>query len=122
MSTIRIRIINLLAIAITTSLVVVSAGCTQAGPKTHPVKGRIDATAGDLQALAGHTVELALESNPAVRASGQIQGDGSFTVETLHGGQLLPGATEGAYKARIVLADDDIAGKKLAAKALHPRY
>ena len=122
MSTTKIHIIDVLALAMTASLFVVSAGCSKAGPKTYPLKGRIDVTAGDLQALAGHTVELALASNPEVRASGQIQDDGSFVLETLHGGQVLPGAAEGTYKARIVLADDDLAGKKLAAKSLHPRY
>jgi hypothetical protein len=114
--------IDFLAIAITASLFVASAGCGKAGPKTHPVNGRIDVAASDLKALAGHTIELALESNPEVRASGQIQDDGSFAVETLHGGQVLPGAAEGTYKARLVLADDDIAAKKAATKSLHPRY
>jgi hypothetical protein len=35
---------------------------------------------------------------------------------------VLPGAAEGTYKARVVPGDDDIAGKRLAAKSLHPRY
>jgi hypothetical protein len=122
MSTSKQFTIDLLALTIITSLFVFSAGCSNAGPKTHPVKGRIDVAASDLKALAGHTIELALESNPEVRAAGQIQDDGSFAVETLHGGQVLPGAPEGTYKARLVLADDDITAMKAAAKSLHPRY
>jgi hypothetical protein len=122
MSTTKIHIIDVLALAITASLFVLSTGCSKAGPKTYPVKGRIDVAASDLKALAGHTVELALESDPQIRAAGQINDDGSFAVETLYGGRVLPGATEGTYRARIVLADDDIASKKLAARSLHPRY
>jgi hypothetical protein len=57
-----------------------------------------------------------------VRAAGQIQEDGSFELETLQGGAVLKGAVEGTYKARIVLADDDIGQRNLAAKAIPPRY
>jgi len=122
MSTTNQRIIDAVAVVITATLFLSSAGCGQAGPKTHPVKGRIELAGGDFKALAGHTVELALESNPHVRAAGQIQDDGSFSLQSLHGGAILAGAAEGNYKARIVLADDDLASRNVAAKAVHPRY
>ena len=122
MSKTKKRFIDAAAVVITAGLLLSSVGCTQGGPKTHPVKGRVEAAGVDLQTLAGHTVEIALESDPKVRAAGQIQEDGSFAVETLHGGAVLKGASEGTYRARIVLADDDLASRNRAAKAVHPRY
>jgi hypothetical protein len=122
MSTTKLRLIDALAVAITASLFLFSTGCTKAGPKTYAVKGQLEVTGGDLKALAGHTVEVALDSDPQVRAAGQIQDDGSFTLESLQRGTILKGAAEGTYKARIVLADDDIAARNVAAKSLHPRY
>ena len=122
MSTANQRLIDVLAVVITATLFLASTGCNRAGTKTYPVRGKIEAAGSDTRALSGHTVELALETNPQIRAAGQIQDDGSFVVETLHGGLVLPGAAEGKYQARIVLSDDDIAGKKLVAKSLHPRY
>lgn len=102
--------------------IVVFAGCGGSSVKTHPVAGKIEIPSGDIKPLAGHTVEVALDSNPAVRAAGQIQDDGSFQLETLQGGSILKGAVEGTYKARIVLADDDIGQRNLAAKAIPSRY
>jgi hypothetical protein len=122
MSPAKQRFIDAFAVAITAALFFFSAGCTRPGAKTYPVKGQLEVTGGDLKALAGHTVEVALVSDPQVRAAGQIQDDGSFTLETLQQGAILNGAAEGTYKARIVLADDDIAARNLAAKSLHPRY
>ena len=102
--------------------VVAFAGCGGSGVKTHPVAGKIEVPSGDIKPLAGHTVEVVLDSNPAVRAAGQIQEDGSFELETLQGGSVLKGAVEGTYKARIVLADDDFSQRVAAAKAIPPRY
>lgn len=122
MSTNKQRFIDALAVAITASLFLFSAGCTKSGPRTYPVKGQVEAPGVDLKTLAGHTVEIAFDSDPQIRAAGQIQDDGSFALETLQGGAILKGAAEGTYKARIVLADDDQASRNLAAKALHPGY
>lgn len=102
--------------------VVAFSGCGGSGVKTHPVAGKIEVPSGDIKPLAGHTVEVVLDSNPAVRAAGQIQEDGSFELETLQGGSVLKGAVEGTYKARIVLADDDFSQRVAAAKAIPPRY
>jgi hypothetical protein len=122
MSTTKLRLIDALAIAITASLFLFSTGCTKSGPKTYPVKGQLEVAGGDTKTLAGHTIEVALDSDPHVRAAGQIQDDGSFTLETFHEGAILPGATEGTYKARIILSDDDLAARNLAFKSLHPRF
>jgi hypothetical protein len=85
-------------------------GCGPRGPKTYPVRGKVELAAGDVTQLAGNQVEAALEGDPTVRASGVIQPDGSFALETLDTGVTRKGAREGNYQARIVLADDDPAG------------
>lgn len=101
--------------------IVVFTGCGT-GIKTHPVAGKIEISSGDIKPLAGHTIEVALDSDPKVRAAGQIQADGTFELETLQGGTVLKGALPGSYKARLVLADDDLKERILAAKAIPPRY
>ena len=98
------------------------SGCGSGGVKMHPVAGRIEIAQGDAKPLAGHTLEVVLDSDPAVRAAGQIQEDGSFQLETLQRGSVLKGAVEGKYKARIVLSDDDLKQRTAAAKAIPARY
>jgi hypothetical protein len=98
-------------------------GCGPAGPKTYPVRGKVEIAAGDIRQLAGNHVEAALEGDPTVRASGVIQPDGSFTLETLHAGVILKGAQAGNYQVRIILADDgDSETQRLRRAALHPRF
>ncbi len=70
----------------------------------------------------GHNLEAALGTDLAVRAYGQIQEDGSFSLETLQAGVLYSGAAEGSYRVRIVLSDDDPGARRRAAQALHPRF
>lgn len=94
------------------------AGCSS--DNLRPVRGTV--TGADPAVLAGSAVELAHESDPSIRAAGTIEPDGRFNVETLRDGKVRPGAPEGTYKARIVLADDDPAAKKKAAKAVAARY
>ncbi len=95
-------------------------GCGTGGPKTHPVRGRIQH--GDVAALAGSHVEAALQGDANVRASGEIQPDGSFTLETLHAGAIRKGAPEGLYRVRIVLNDDDPASGKRAGQSVARRF
>jgi hypothetical protein len=98
-------------------------GCGgSAGPKTHAVNGQVQLAGGDVKDLAGHSLEAALGTDLTVRASGQIQEDGSFSLETLQAGVLHSGAVEGAYRVRIVLSDDDPEARRRAAQALHPRF
>src|SRR5262245_52307772 len=95
------------AAAVLLLVALASAGCGPGGPKTHPVTGKVELAGGDLSHLAGSHVEAALTGDPTVRASGEIQPDGTFTLETLHRGTVLKGAVEGSYQARIVPSDDD---------------
>ena len=61
-------------------------GCGPGGPKTHPVRGKVELAGADAAPLAGSHVEAALVSDPNVRASGEIQPDGRFSLQTLHAG------------------------------------
>jgi hypothetical protein len=98
-------------------------GCGPAGPKTYPVRGKVELAGGDASNLAGNNIEAAMASDSTVRASGVIQPDGSFTLETLHAGVILKGAQEGNYQVRLILDDDgDRESKRRRRAALHPRY
>jgi hypothetical protein len=80
------------------------AGCGPAGPKTHPVTGKVvTAKADDLKLLVGQAVELQHTTEPETRGFGQIQPDGSFTISTYRQGVSLPGAVEGTHKARLMV-------------------
>ena len=96
--------------------------CGPKGPKFHEVNGKIELADGDVRVLAGSTIEAALESDNTVRASGEIQADGSFTLESLHEGVIKKGAQEGTYQVRIILGDDDKQLHRQAAKALNERF
>lgn len=98
------------------------SACSSNQVKLYPVNGKIEMTDGDVSVLAGSTIEAALENEPTLRASGVIQADGSFTLETLEAGVVRKGAREGNYKARILLGDDDPKLKRAANKALNRRF
>ena len=104
------------------STLAVAMGCSRGGPKTLPVAGQVKLSGGDSSVLAGHTLEIALDSNQHIRAAGEIQSDGSFHLQTIQEGAVLSGALPGEYQARLVLSDDDTARKNLAAKTIHPRH
>jgi hypothetical protein len=98
----------------------VLAGCS-AADGLKPVTGTVTIP-GDPTVLAGSTVEVALESDATVRASGTIEPDGRFTLDSLKDGRVRRGAPEGTYKARIILGDDDPALQRKAAKVIPARY
>lgn len=97
-------------------------GCGRGGPKTHPVRGRIELTGGDVKALAGSFVEAALVTDPTVRSSGIIKSDGSFDLETLHEGSGRRGTVAGKYQVRIVIADEDRQLQQQAERSIAPRF
>src|SRR5581483_11179116 len=99
-----------------------AAGCGRTGPKTYAVRGKVQLASGEVGQLAGSHVEAALVSDPIVRASGEIQPDGSFTLQTLHAGVILPGAPEGKYQARIILSDEGDSGRRRQRPPVGPRY
>jgi len=97
-------------------------GCGDPGLKTYPVRGNVELAGGDVKVLAGSHVEAALVRDNTTRASGEIQPDGTFALQTQHQGVLLKGAPEGQYEARIILTDDDRKARKQAAQAVHARF
>ncbi|AMV25315.1 hypothetical protein VT84_13020 [Gemmata sp. SH-PL17] len=100
----------------------VLAGCNGNSPKTYSVSGKVALVGGDTQKLAGHHIEVALATDPTVRAAGVIGPDGTFSLETLHAGVVLKGAKEGQYQVRILPADEDDNGTKLKKPPIAARH
>jgi len=99
------------------------AGCTGSSLKTHPVEGRVALKDGDVAILQGSHIELQHPSDESLRPSGVIDSSGAFSIKTLHQGEIVPGAPEGSYKARIVLADQSDEGvPKRKGNPVHPRF
>ena len=97
-------------------------GCGRGGPKTYPAHGKLEVIGGDVRQLAGSHVEIALANNPTHRAAGVIRDDGSFVLETLHSGSPSAGAQAGAYLVRVVLNDDDPAGRRRSSQTIAARF
>jgi hypothetical protein len=97
-------------------------GCGGDGPVTHAVSGKVEVSGGDVKDLAGGYVEAALTTDPTLRASGEIQEDGSFILETLHNGVTLRGAREGTYQVRLILPDNDKGRLRRAQELVAPRF
>jgi hypothetical protein len=85
-------------------LVIVAWGMLSGGgvmPKTHPVKGKV--VRKDGTPFARGEIEFQLQSDPKVRARGQIQKDGTFTLTTHVGGKSQAGAVEGEHIVLILV-------------------
>src|SRR5262249_61713310 len=50
-----------------------SAGCGPSGPKTYPVRGRVEVAGGDVRHLAGANIEAALESDRSEEHTSELQ-------------------------------------------------
>src|SRR5207253_3342694 len=82
-------------VVVAIGLLVHALGCGAAGPKSHPVRGKVELAGAEVEKLAGSHVEAALQSDMTVRASGEIQKDGSFTLESLQASKRVDGALAG---------------------------
>ena len=100
------------------------AGCSGGNAiKTYPVVGKVEIKDGDVAILTGSGVELKSESDENLRPIGNIDSTGRFTVKTLYKGELLEGAPEGKYKARIILGDPSDEGvPKRKGDPINKRY
>src|SRR5262245_18364121 len=85
-------------------------GCSGQRIKTHPVAGKVELAGGDVAILTGSSIEFRSDADETVRPTGNIDSSGNFTVKTLYQGEILPGAPEGKYKARIILGDESDEG------------
>lgn len=110
---------GMLAATVAIALLQVS-GCS--GLKTYPVKGKVVFEKGDLNRLAGSAVEFVKDNDPNVRASGEIQADGSFSMATLAGGRPKPGAVEGTHLARIYLTGEEEPQVLFRKAGIDPRF
>ena len=108
--------------AVAAAVLLGAAGCETGGLETYPTTATVELPGGDVTVLAGSTVEGASEADPSVRIAGEVRPDGRVEFETLHAGRIVNGAPAGKYKARIILASDDKKVRRLAARAVSPRY
>ena len=77
------------------------AGC--GGPSVEPVRGQVKIADGSsVAAVANGHVELESTANKQVRASGKINTEGQFEVQSQIDGKLLKGALPGSYRARVI--------------------
>jgi len=80
-------------------------GCSSPAIKTYPVSGKIEVKGGDVAQLTGSSLELKSDADENLRPMGNIDAAGNFTVKTIYQGEIVPGAPEGQYTGRIILAD-----------------
>jgi hypothetical protein len=98
-------------------------GCSNQSIKTHPVSGKVEIKDGDVAILTGSSVEFKHESDESFRPYGNIDSSGKFTVKTPFKGEILLGAPEGKYKARIILGDQSDEGvPKRKGDPIHKRF
>ena len=98
------------------------SGCGSNAPQPYPVSGKIALAGADVKVLAGSHVEVSLVGQPTVRASGEIQADGAFRLESQASGAIVNGVREGKHQVRIILSDDDAALRRQATKAVASRF
>jgi hypothetical protein len=102
---------------------VVLVGCGSEALKTHAVNGKIEMKDSDVAILTGSSIEFKHATDELLRPIGNIDSSGRFTVKTTHQGKIVPGAPEGQYKARIVLADPTDEGvPKRKGDPIHKRF
>jgi hypothetical protein len=88
------------------------SGCGQkqlTGPATIPVKGKINFTKnGSLKPIVDRQGAIEFESvdQPGVKAIGDIEEDGSFTLKTMVDGGAVPGAVPGQHRVRLYLDEN----------------
>lgn len=97
-------------------------GCAPPPDDFCATAGKVELSGGDVTNLAGHYVEARLTSDPSLRASGEIEEDGYFSLDTIHRGQLMSGLPPGKYRLRLILSDDNAEQRRKAAAVIPPRY
>src|SRR5262245_33427241 len=79
------------------------SGCGSDLAKTYPVKGKVAYKGKGLpiSRLAGGLVYFELASDPNVKAMGEIEEDGTFTLGSQINGKEAGGAVAGEYRVRV---------------------
>jgi hypothetical protein len=84
------------------------AGCSRGGsegPTTYPVKGKVVAPGG--KPWTGGRIAFQSVSDPGTRATGEIQSDGSFTLETYYLVEGKPRVRAGAVADEYTVAFEE---------------
>jgi hypothetical protein len=107
------------------ALATLSAGCGKPSIKTHPVRGSVEVKDGDVTMLTGSTIQFVQADDETIRPYANIDASGNYIVKTLYKGEIVQGAPEGKYKARIMLGDESDEGvpsRKGKGIIIHPRF
>jgi hypothetical protein len=92
---------------------VVTAGCSRDSfPKTFPVKGRAVYQGSDRPVASGSTVELVSKSDPTLRAVGDVEENGAFTLYAFKDGKEKQGVVPGEYNVFVEVRGDDEKGER----------
>ena len=86
------------------------------------VAGKVVMQGQNSFAFAGDVLELRSQADPTAHAFAEIKADGSFEIDSLHGGEITHGVKPGEYDARIVISDDDAQHKQQAIKSINKKY
>jgi hypothetical protein len=102
------RTVTVAAMSLSLFGIVTLAGCGSGagakGPATVPVQGKVVfARGGDSKALFSNQCRIEFDciERPGVRAVGQIEEDGTFTVATIVEGAGSIGAVPGTHRVRL---------------------
>ena len=96
-------------------LLLSAAGCGAGSARTYPVSGKV-LFREDGKPLRGGVVLFELAADPRVRASGDVEPDGSFSL----GGGTGPGAVAGDY--RVLVQPPVPEGGERGGRLIDPRY
>jgi hypothetical protein len=106
------------------ALVLLGAGCGPGKPKTYPVTGKVvyKGTGEAAKRLAGGHVFFESASDPdKVKAQGEIEEDGTFSLGSILDNTLVDGLLPGEYRARLV-PPRDVESQKPIRGLLDPRF
>jgi hypothetical protein len=93
-----------------------NAGCGSGIPQTYSVKGKVLWKGG--KPVEDGRIEFQSMSDPSLRATGEIDSDGSFTLTTHKDGKTRQGAIEGQHK---VIVEPDVGDDEPAIVIVLPK-
>jgi hypothetical protein len=76
-------------------------GCGSGIPKTYPAQGKVVFKGG--KPVTDGRIQFQSEADPPIKALGDIDKDGSFSLTTYVGGKNVRGAPAGAYRVVVEL-------------------
>jgi len=105
------------------ALVLIALSGCDGRPKTYAVKGKLAFENEKIKLLAGSALVCQQQQEPYLQAQGEVQEDGSFKLQTLWNGEILPGAPAGTYRAWLHLSTENgSTERQLRAIGIDRRY